>query len=185
MNWMNELQTVKGQRISFDLAWSRLIDHEGGLSMDRDDPGNWTGGAVGRGQLKGTKYGISAASYPDEDIANLTLERAKYLTKRDFWDKASGDELDGAVAFQLFDASYNHGAGNAIRMLQRAVGASDDGQIGPASLAKIHAMTLNDQLLRFNAQRIRFFTKLSTFTKYGRGWMNRVAQNLDFAAEDN
>lgn len=32
---------------------------------DANDPGNWTGGEIGKGECKGTNYGISAASYPD------------------------------------------------------------------------------------------------------------------------
>ena len=40
--------------ITFDEAFRRLIGHEGGYSTDRRDPGNWTGGKVGVGILKGT-----------------------------------------------------------------------------------------------------------------------------------
>jgi hypothetical protein len=45
-------------------AISTLHKVEGGLSMDERDPGNWTGGAIGKGELRGTKYGISAQTYP-------------------------------------------------------------------------------------------------------------------------
>ena len=46
-------------------AWLAFLGpEEGTLSLDPTDTGNWTGGAVGRGTLVGTKYGISAASYP-------------------------------------------------------------------------------------------------------------------------
>jgi lysozyme family protein len=40
-------------------------------------------------------------------------------------------------------------------------------------------------VLKFNAERLRFYAKLSTFDAFGRGWINRVAGNLDFAAQDN
>ena len=46
--------------ITFDEAFKRLIGHEGGYSTDRRDPGNWTGGRVGVGTLKGTKFGLAA-----------------------------------------------------------------------------------------------------------------------------
>jgi hypothetical protein len=36
--------------------------------MDERDPGNWTGGAIGKGELRGTKWGISAQTYPQIDI---------------------------------------------------------------------------------------------------------------------
>lgn len=39
--------------MTFDKAFNRLIGHEAGYSNDRRDPGNWTGGKVGIGTLKG------------------------------------------------------------------------------------------------------------------------------------
>lgn len=54
--------------MTFDKAFDRLIGHEAGYSNDRRDPGNWTGGIVGKGQLKGTKFGIAANTYPNLDI---------------------------------------------------------------------------------------------------------------------
>ena len=43
----------------------------------------------------------------------------------------------------------------------------------------------NDLLMRFNAERLRFYTKLSTFGSFGKGWVRRVADNLSHAANDN
>ncbi|QEY26000.1 hypothetical protein D0T92_05270 [Neisseria zalophi] len=74
----------------------------------------------------------------------------------------------GAVVYQFFDTCINHGSGNAARMLQRAVGVADDGIIGNLSLAAIKAMPENDVLLRFNVQRLIFYTQLSTFSTFGR-----------------
>lgn len=170
--------------MNYDEAFARVIGHEGKFQNDQNDRGNWTTGRIGVGQLKGTKYGISAMSYPNEDIENLTLERVKFLYKRDFWDRVSGDHLHNAVVYQLFDAAINHGIGNAIRILQRALGVADDGDMGPITYAALMEKGTDDTLKLFNAERIRFFTKISTFNRYGRGWMNRVADNLSYAAED-
>ena len=49
----------------FAAAIAMVLAHEGGFQGMPDDPGNWTGGRLGDGTLKGTKFGISAASYPD------------------------------------------------------------------------------------------------------------------------
>lgn len=170
--------------MNYDEAFSRVIGHEGAFQNDRNDRGNWTTGVIGKGELKGTKYGISAMSYPDLDIRNLTLQQAKDIYYRDFWLRVEGDSLHDALVYQLFDAAINHGAGNAIRMLQRAVGVLDDGSFGPITRKAIKRRGIDDTLKLFNAQRIRFFTRLSTFRLYGAGWMNRVAQNLEYAADD-
>ena len=173
-----------GCKPDFDLAFERLIGHEGKFTDNRADRGNWTSGRVGVGELKGTKFGISAMTYPYLDIKSLTLEQAKDIYLRDFWLRAGADQYDGAIGYQVFDAAVNHGIENAVRILQRAVRVADDGDVGPLTLKAVQAMSVTDVLMRFNAHRIRFYTKLSTWLEFGKGWMNRVAGNLDYGADD-
>lgn len=169
--------------MNFDKAFDRLISHEGGYTDDPKDPGNWTGGKVNVGQLKGTKYGIAANTYGHLDIKNLTLEQAKAIYQEDFWDIIGN--AHAAVKFQLFDAAVNHGQPNAIRILQRAVKVGDDGEWGKVSQAALDAMDYQDVLLRFLGHRLKFWASLQKFDTYGRGWTNRGAENLLLAAEDN
>lgn len=124
-------------------------------------------------------------SYPDLDIRNLTVDKARAIYRRDFWDRAKADQYHGAIAYQLFDMAINHGNGNAIRMLQRAVGVADDGSVGNLTLAAIKDADLNDTLMRLNGERLDFITKLFTWPDYGEGWTRRVAGNLRYAAQDN
>lgn len=171
--------------MDFEKAFERLIGHEGGFSDDPKDPGNWTGGKVNVGRLVGTKFGIAANTYGHLDIKNLTLDDAKSIYYKDWWLKLSADQIDGAIAYQMWDFAVNAGMGTAKKTLQRAVGVNADGIIGPATIKATNSMPVNDVLLRFNAQRLRYYTSLSTWPTYGKGWTNRVAGNLDFAAEDN
>ena len=169
----------------FDDYIERVLSHEGGYTDRADDPGNWTGGRRGVGELRGTKYGISAASYPTLDIRNLTWEQAKEIYRTDFWERVGGDELPKGLSFQLLDAAINHGGGNAVRWLQRAVDVAADGKLGPVTEAAIAAADEADVVLKFNAERLRFYTQLSIWPTYGKGWVRRVADNLDYAAKDN
>lgn len=170
---------------NFDLFIGRILDHEGGFTLNRNDKGNWTGGKVGVGVLKGTKFGIAANTYGNLDIKNLTWADAKAIYRRDFWNRFRLNELHPAIAFSVLDGCINHGPGNAIRWLQRAAGVADDGIIGPRTVAAVNAMDVNDAVLKFNSIRIRFFTDLNDFAIFGRGWMRRVADNLAHAAKDN
>jgi lysozyme family protein len=170
---------------SFDVAMARLLPHEGGYSSDAGDPGNWTGGVVNSGRLLGTKFGIAANTYPDLDIKNLTWEEAKAIYRRDFWDKIGGDRLKGAAAYAVLDAAINSGIRQAVKWLQRAVGAVQDGVIGPATRAKIDATDPMDIALRVTGFRLQFMTELATWPRYGKGWARRIAANLLYAAEDN
>ncbi len=171
--------------ITFDEAFKRLIGHEGGYSTDRRDPGNWTGGRVGVGTLKGTKFGLAANTYPNLDIKNLTLAQAKEIYKKDWWDKLGADGMHSAIVFQLWDFAINAGKSRAIKELQQAVGVPADGIIGPQTLAAVNSHDLNDVILSLTAERLKFYTSLSTFKTYGKGWTNRVADNLKYAAQDN
>jgi lysozyme family protein len=166
--------------MTFDEAFARLIDpsHEGGFTKDGRDRGNWTGGEVGKGTLKGTKYGISAMSYPGEDIENLTTERAAELYRRDFWGPAGCDAVPDGVKFDLFDMAVNSGKGNAIRTLQKAAGVTVDGVLGAQTLAAVQAMPASRLVARFNGARLSFMASLSTWPAYGRGWAERIANNL-------
>ena len=157
----------------FDYFIERVLTHEGGYVNDPRDPG------------QETRWGISKRAYPQVDIRNLTRAQAVDIYRRDFWQRVRGDELPREFAFQALDAAVNHGIGNAVRWIQRAAGVADDGVIGPVTLAAVQRAQAADLVLRFNAERLRFYAKLTTFSTFGRGWVNRVAGNLDHAAADN
>lgn len=164
--------------MNFEKSFAALIDSEGAFTDDPRDPGNWTSGVVGVGILKGTKFGISAASYPELDIKNLTLPLAKQIYFNDFWMKISIDKLPASIAFDMFDTAVNSGKEAAAKILQRALGLNDDGDIGPKTIAG--AAGLDPQLLdkRFSAQRLLYITDAKKFPTYGRGWVRRIANNL-------
>ncbi|TCB37631.1 secretion activator protein [Acinetobacter sp. ANC 4910] len=171
--------------MTFEQAFDRLIGHEGKFTDDKNDRGNWTTGIIGKGILRGTKYGISAMTYPDFDIKNLTLDQAKGIYKRDWWDKLNADNLDPAIVFQVWDFAINAGMGTAKRKLQKSVGMAEDGIIGPLTIKAIQKADLNDVLMKFNAERLKHYTSLSTWVRYGKGWTVRVAEQLNYAALDN
>lgn len=161
-------------RVNFDTAFDRLIGHEGGYVNNPADPGGET------------NWGISKRSYPHIDIKNLTRDDAKVIYRQDFWD-VLGEDAHPAIKFQVFDFAVNSGIQTAIRKLQDAVRVADDGHWGPISKKALAAMELNDVLLRFNSRRMRFITSLSKpwWDEFGRGVMNRIAGQLDYASEDN
>lgn len=177
--------TLPTNSITFNQAFQRLIGHEGGYSNDRQDPGNWTGGKVGVGTLKGTKFGLAANTYPNLDIKNITLAQAKEIYKKDWWDKLGANGLHSAIVFQLWDFAINAGKKRAIIELQQVARVTADGIIGPKTIAAVNVLDLNDVLLSLTAERLKFYTSLSTWPTYGKGWTNRVADNLKYAAQDN
>jgi lysozyme family protein len=164
--------------MTFDQAFERLIGHEGKFQNHRNDRGNWTSGKVGEGELRGTKFGITAMNYPAIDIKSLTLDDAKALYKRDYWDRTRSAELPPDVAFNVFDAGVHHGVGTAARLLQRAVGVAEDGRIGPITVNAVRGLDPRVVVARLNAHRILLCAALSTWPDFGRGWACRMAVNI-------
>jgi lysozyme family protein len=154
---------------------SLVFGHEGGFTDDPKDKGNWTGGKIGLGVIKGTKYGISAAAYPTTDIAGLTLAKAAALYRRDYWGKIRGDELPSGLDYCLFDFAVNSGVARAIMGLQRALNLADDGKMGPITLAAAIKADPQALIQRICADRLTFMRRLSSWPTYGKGWSRRVA----------
>ena len=163
--------------LTFQQIFDRLIGHEGGYVNDPRDPGGETNWGI-------TKRTAMANGYQGSMRA-MTREQAFKIYQAAFWVRYQCEKMPSAIAYQFFDAAVNHGLGNASRMLQRAVGVADDGVIGNRTLAAIKQMAISDVIMRLNAERLEFYCKLGNFTTFGKGWVNRVAQNLRYGADDN
>lgn len=159
---------------NFDKCFELVIGHEGGFTDDRHDRGNWTSGKVGVGKLKGTKYGISAMSYPDVNIAGLTLYDAKAIYRRDYWDRTYCDQLPAGLDYLVFDANINHGRLRSGRFLQMAVGSAVDGLIGPNTIKASATVDTVQAINEFCVTRGLFYTEISTFQRYKKGWFRRL-----------
>lgn len=162
--------------MNFDEAFARLIGNEGGYSNNPADPGGETNWGVTATVARANGYAGSMRDMP-RDTAK-TIYRARY------WTPMRGDELPSGVAFQVFDAAVNHGVDQAAKWLQAAVGTPQDGIIGPQTLAVASRIEPAVLGLLFNSARMFFYTDLSTWPSFGKGWARRVAGNLKYAAED-
>jgi len=151
------------------------LAHEGGMSMTRADPGNWTGGKVGVGVLKGTKYGVAASAFPHLDIKNLTIADVIPIYKTKYWDKVRGDGLPAGVDLTVFDYGVNSGPSRAAKELQRVLGVNADGLIGRGTLAAVDAANGTAIIKAVNARRLSFMRSLAIFKTFGNGWTRRVA----------
>ncbi|MBO0736556.1 MAG: secretion activator protein [Alphaproteobacteria bacterium] len=167
-------------REDFTLAFELLLGHEGAFSGIRTDPGNWTSGRVGVGELRGTKWGISAAAYPHiRDIRNLRVEQARDIYFDDYWTRAFCHEMPPRLAFVHFDAAVNNGPSRAVRWLQQAIGAGVDGVYGPQTRERMQAAVERDEthlITEYHAHRLRFMVELTTWGTFRGGWSRRLVK---------
>jgi len=117
-------------------------------------------------------------SYPNEDIPNLSLTRAKEIYLKDFWNVLRANELPFEITFDLFDTAVNSGVSRSIKLLQKTVGTEPDGIIGKETIKA--ANNFNPLLLKqyYNANRLLFMTELPGWKLQGTGWARRIANNL-------
>jgi lysozyme family protein len=169
---------------TFDQAFKEVVGMEGGFGADPEDRGNWTGGKIGIGLLKGTKYGISAASYPNLDIRNISLDQAKGIYFIDFWRALHLDEVpNDPIAIEIFDTSVNCGKAAATRIVQKSLNflgdkLALDGVLGPNTLTHIQHWCQKDPESFHKAlngyQFVHYAALVEAGAPYGRGWLKRI-----------
>lgn len=152
-----------------------IFGAEGGFSDDPRDPGNWTGGARGKGKLLGTKFGIAANSYPHIDIRHLTIQGATDIYHRDYASKINFDRLPLGVDYATLDYAINSGPHKAAMDLQNVVDVADDGQIGDITIRAVLSRNPISVLADLCDRRLRFLQRLSGWHTYHNGWTARVA----------
>lgn len=157
--------------MNFDQAFQTVLKHEGGYSDHAADPGGKT------------RFGITEAVAREAgyqgDMRELPQDLAKQIYRQRYWDAVRADELPDAVRYVVFDAAVNSGVRQAVRWLQRAVGAKDDGVIGPQTLWLVHDINPEKLLRLYLAQRLNFMSGLPTWPAFGRGWARRIASLME------
>jgi len=157
--------------MDFATAVKHVLLSEGGFTDHPLDPG------------RETMYGITKAVAKEAgytgDMRQLPVDLAKKIYKAQYWDKIRADELPPAIRYAVFDAAVNSGIRQSTIWLQRALKVTDDGVIGPKTLAAAHAAQPDALRMRILAQRLRFLTNLNTFSAFGRGWTRRVCDIME------
>jgi lysozyme family protein len=154
----------------------RVLGHEGGYSRHPDDPGGET--------MWGVTQRVARQNGYRGNMRYMTREEAIKVYRIAYWDKIKGDKLPPVVAFQVFDGAVNSGVFRSVVWLQGIVGTDQDGLIGTKT---INALSKIDPLVvavLYNSKRVDFLNGLPTWGSFGRGWAQRIADNLKYAAED-
>ena len=164
---------------NWDKSFDMVIAHEGGFTNDERDPGN----KLPDGRKGSTMLGCTQANWEkyighevtQDDMKALKKEDVKPLYKRDYWDAVRGDDLPAGVDYAVFDFAINAGPAAARKMIQKALGVTADGSIGPATMKAIQEAEGKDLLDKFSHSKEAFYKSLPTFQTYGKGWLKRVA----------
>lgn len=125
-----------------------------------------------------TKFGVAKNANTDLNITKLTWEQAKAAYYVRYWIAGKCDQLSPRLAVLHFDGCVNHGVKRANMFLQRAVGVTDDGIIGPQTMSKVKAANVMQLLGSVCTQREQFYRAIvknnPTQARYLNGWLRRI-----------
>ncbi len=161
----------------FDRALAHVLDMEGGFTDDPHDPGGPTN--------KGITLDVYAR-WVGQTVSTATRDRlvgqlkkipdmmVREIYRTRYWTPADCMRMPPALSIMHFDTAVNHGVGRAIRILQGAVGADVDGEIGPQTRQRVEAKPLDEALIAYADLRRERYRALDHFWRFGRGWLRRV-----------
>ena len=152
-------------------AFALMLKSEGGYVNNPADPG----GMTNLGVTQATWENWVGRESDEAEMRGLTPEKVEPLYKKKYWDAVRGDDLPAGISYLLFDFAVNAGVGRSIKTLQTAVGVPADGGFGPITMAAVQAVDPVELIERFSQSKEDFYRSLTTFSTFGKGWLNRVA----------
>tara|TARA_R100001460_G_scaffold9304_4_gene22589 strand:- start:820 stop:1332 length:513 start_codon:yes stop_codon:yes gene_type:complete len=160
---------------NFDECLKMLLHHEGGYVNHPKDPGGETNLGVTKRVYE--KWGGT------KDMKDLTVEDVAPIYKKEYWDRCKCDDLESGVDWAVFDWAVNSGTGRSAKAIQKICGATQDGAIGPKTLALIGTQNTQYVVEEFGKIRQDFYESLKTFDTFGKGWTRRNKETTEKALE--
>ena len=164
---------------NFPASLFLILKSEGGFVNHRNDPGGMTNLGVTRNVWRDwVKRDVDEA-----EMRSLTPELVAPLYKARYWDACKCDSLPLGIDYAVFDFAVNAGVSRAAKTLQKALGVTADGAIGPKTIAAATEYPAGELLEVFTLAKEAFYQSLPTFSVFGKGWLNRVAHVQDAAEQ--
>lgn len=159
--------------------------HEGGFQKRADDPGNYRDGI-----LVGTKYGISAKSFPHVDIENLTVPQTEELY---FSVYGRFDLLqDQRVLTKVLDLAVNMqwaGHGAATQILQEAINdcgveCAVDSSFGSVTADAANSVEPNELLEAIGLRALEHYQKIEDRNPEQQAWFKNWEHRASWLPPD-
>jgi lysozyme family protein len=170
----------------FNIAFQKMLSHEGVYSNDPDDLGretykgiarashsNWPGWPI----IDKCKGNPGFSGMLDKDVTLQQEVNHFYWTN--FWFPLNADRIQNqAMADSIFDFAVNTGIQTSIRLVQTIVEANVDGILGNETLNKLNAFDPSIFLPSFTLAKMEHYVSLVKKRplnhKYFYGWVTRA-----------
>ncbi|WP_349368527.1 glycosyl hydrolase 108 family protein [Salinarimonas sp.] len=155
----------------FERSVTLVLELEGGYVDNPADPGGATNMGITLDTLRAWRHDPSLTA---QDVKTLTEAEAKQIYRANYWDVMRCDDLPAGVDLSVFDFGVNAGPSRSVKLLQQLVGATQDGIMGPNTLAAVATKQPVPLIESFADGRLDYYKSLSTYSTFGRGWTNRT-----------
>ena len=180
---------------NFEKALAQTLKNEGvfngktGYVNDKNDNGGETNYGITKAKARECGY--------NGKMCDIPFNKVKEIYYNEYWKKSNADNISNFnISFLLFDFAVNTGVKNACKKLQIAINKISgsklviDGIIGQKTINAIDKYINNEhyhfyvnQLEKtYIAEILNYYSSLSKFNIFGKGWINRVANNIKFLA---
>lgn len=160
--------------------WTQCLTHvlasEGGYVDHPADPGGATNLGITRKTLARWRDISPWWDLAKSEVEGLARSEAAAIYKALYWDRCKAASLPAGLDLAVFDFAVNSGPDRAIRTVQALVGVSQDGFVGPLTLAAIAKRDTRALVDALCDQRMSFLQRLATWASFGRGWSARVTR---------
>jgi hypothetical protein len=163
----------------FDACMPFIFKAEGGYSDTPGDSGGPTNFGITLSTLKA--YDGNQALTAD-DVKKLAPATATEIYRTAYWNRMQCGALPAGLDLEVFDFGVNSGPAESVKTLQKIVGVTPDGSIGPITLAAVGQLNAADLVARFAQARLAFYQSLNK-PEFEQGWTTRVAQIQTAAAK--
>ena len=166
-------------RENFNKCLEMVLEHEGGYVNNENDRGGMT------------NLGVTRRVYEDwvdrpvseQEMRDLTPEDVAPIYRKNYADRIHFDSLPSGLDWACLDWAINSGASRPAKAIQRAVGATADGVIGPKTLQLVAEKDPKFIIDYVYTVRQAFYKGLDDFKHFGRGWSRRNKETLHQAME--
>jgi uncharacterized protein (TIGR02594 family) len=162
---------------AFEACLPHVLAMEGGFSDDPHDPGGPTNKGITLAtwaKYKGVR--LTGANRADlvESLKQISDADLRAIYRDRYWRPSRAGGLPVGIDLAHFDASVNHGVTGGAKLLQRTLGVSEDGIIGPITQGVAWSTPPGEVIARHGRYRERRYRALPHFWRFGRGWLRRT-----------
>lgn len=164
-------------RDNFQASLKAVLQDEGGNDDDPADHGGRTSRGITQREYDAWRR---LKAQPSRDVWTATDTEIAAIYQGEYWMPLC-DEFPKGVDYLYFDMAVNAGPYRAAVILQRALGVTDDGRVGPVTRLALSRADPNVLIEKYSAAKRVFYVSLHQ-PRFTRGWLNRCDRVQQVAA---